>query len=377
VIIGGGVVGLSIAYHLAVRGYRDVALVERRTLGSGATSKGTGGIRQQFSSRVNIVLSRRAVDYFAGFQDRVGGSARFRQHGYLFLLDRADQLKLFRKNVAKQLEAGVPVRLLEPEEIPEVMPHVNVDGLLGASYCRTDGSASPEDVVKAFARGARIHGARLMEDTTVTAIERDAHGAVAAVDTTRGRLAAEAVVNAAGPWAAEVGRLVSIELPIVPYRRQAFQISSLGWLDADLPLTVDLASGAYVHPRPDGGVIGGNDRDVRAGFDEEVDWSLVPALREALARRILRIAEAEIIRGWAGLRDMTPDEHAIVGPVAAVPGFWTAAGFSGHGFMHSPVVGELLSEWLVDGAPTLDLSALRPERFDEGVGASETERTVF
>jgi sarcosine oxidase subunit beta len=377
VIIGGGVVGLSIAYHLAVRGYRDVALVERRTLGSGATSKGTGGIRQQFSSRVNIVLSRRSVDYFAGFHDRVGGSARFRQHGYLFLLDRADQLELFRRNVAKQLEAGVPVRLLEPEEIPEVMPHVNVDGMLGASYCRTDGSASPEDVVKAFARGARIHGARLMEDTTVTAIERDAHGAVAAVDTTRGRLAAEAVVNAAGPWAAEVGRLVSIELPIAPYRRQAFQISSLGWLDADLPLTVDLASGAYVHPRPDGGVIGGNDRNVRAGFDEEVDWSLVPALREALARRIPRMAEAEIIRGWAGLRDMTPDEHAIVGPVAAVPGFWTAAGFSGHGFMHSPVVGELLSEWLVDGAPTLDLSALRPERFDEGAGASETETTVF
>jgi sarcosine oxidase subunit beta len=377
VIIGGGVVGLSIAYHLTVRGYRDVALVERRTLGSGATSKGTGGIRQQFSSRVNIVLSRRAVDYFAGFHDRVGESARFRQHGYLFLLDRADQLEVFRKSAAKQLEAGVPVRLLEPEEIPEVMPHVNVDGLLGASYCRTDGSASPEDVAKAFARGARIHGARLMENTTVTAIERDGHGAVVAVDTTRGRLAAEAVVNAAGPWAAEVGRLLSIELPIAPYRRQAFQISPLAWLDADLPLTVDLASGAYVHPRPGGSVIGGNDHNVRAGFDEEVDWTLVPALREALARRIPRMAEAEIIRGWAGLRDMTPDEHAIVGPVAAVPGFWTAAGFSGHGFMHSPVVGELLSEWLVDGTPTLDLSALRPERFDEGAGVGETETTVF
>lgn len=377
VIIGGGVVGLSIAYHLTVRGYRDVVLVERRMLGSGATSKGTGGIRQQFSSQVNIALSRRAIDHFADFHDRVGESARFRQHGYLFLLNRAEQLEVFRKNATRQLEAGVPVRLLEPAEISEVMPYVNVDGLLGASYCRTDGSASPEAVVKAFARGARIHGAKLMEDTTVTAIERDAHGAVGAVDTTRGRLTAEAVVNAAGPWATEVGRLLSIELPIAPYRRQAFQISSLAWLDADLPLTVDLASGAYVHPRPGGGVIGGNDRNVRAGFDEEVDWSLVHALREALTRRIPRMAEAEIIRGWAGLRDMTPDEHAIVGPVAAVPGFWTAAGFSGHGFMHSPVVGELLSEWLVDGAPTLDLSALRPERFDEGAGASETETTVF
>jgi sarcosine oxidase, subunit beta len=377
VIIGGGVVGLSIAYHLTAHGYQDVTLVERRVLGSGATSKGTGGIRQQFSSGVNIALSRRAVDYFAGFRDRVGESARFRQHGYLFLLDRAEQLEAFRENAAKQLEAGVPVQLLEPEEIPGVMPHVNVDGLLAASYCRTDGSASPEAVAKAFARGARAHGARLMEDTTVIAIEQDTRGAVGAVDTTRGRLAAEAVVNAAGAWAAEVGRLAGIELPIVPYRRQAFEVSSPAWLDADLPLTVDLASGAYVHPRPGGSVIGGTDRNVPAGFDEEVDWSLVPALREALARRIPRMTDAGIIRGWAGLRDMTPDEHAIVGPVAAVPGFWTAAGFSGHGFMHSPVVGELLSEWLVDGAPTLDLSALRPERFDEGADASETETTVF
>jgi sarcosine oxidase, subunit beta len=256
VIIGGGVVGLSIAYHLTVRGYRDVVLVERRTLGSGATSKGTGGIRQQFSSQVNIALSRCAIDYFAGFHDRVGESARFRQHGYLFLLNRAEQLEVFRKNATRQLEAGVPVRLLEPAEILEVMPHVNVDGLLGASYCSTDGSASPEAVVKAFARGALMRGARLMEDTTVIAIERDAHGAVSAVDTTRGRLAAEAVVNAAGPWATEVGLLLNIDLPIAPYRRQAFQISSLAWLDADLPLTVDLASGAYVHPRPGGGVIG-------------------------------------------------------------------------------------------------------------------------
>jgi sarcosine oxidase subunit beta len=271
----------------------------------------------------------------------------------------------------------VPVQLLEPEEIPGVMPHVNVDGLLAASYCRTDGSASPEAVAKAFARGARAHGARLMEDTTVIAIEQDTHGAVGAVDTTRGKLAAEAVVNAAGAWAAEVGRLVGVGLPIAPYRRQAFEVSSPAWLDADLPLTVDLASGAYVHPRPGGSVIGGTDRNVRAGFDQEVDWSLVPSLREALAHRIPRMAEAGIIRGWGGLRDMTPDEHAIVGPVAAVPGFWTAAGFSGHGFMHSPVVGELLSEWLVDGAPTLDLSALRPERFDEGADASETEATVF
>lgn len=375
VVVGGGVVGLSVAYHLAVRGYRDVTLVERRTLGSGTTSKGTGGIRQQFSSAINVALSRRAVDYFSGFGERVGVSAGFRQHGYLFLLESEEQLEVFGRNAAKQRAVGVPVEMLEPEEILEVMPHVEIDGLLGASYCPTDGSASPQAVAEAFAEGARAGGGRLMEGAAVTALERDPHGAVLAVETAEGRLEAEAVVNATGPWATEVGRLAGVELPISPRRRQAFAISPLPWMDAGMPLTVDLGSGAYVHPRPVGGVIGGNDRETPNGFDEEVDWGLVPALLKALARRIPRMIESEIKHGWAGVRDMTPDDHAIVGPVAAIPGLWTAAGFSGHGFMHSPVVGELLAEWLIDGAPSMDLSALRLERFSAEAGAFET--TVF
>jgi sarcosine oxidase subunit beta len=376
VIVGGGVVGLSIAYHLTERGYRDVMVVERRTLGSGTSSKGTGGIRQQFSSETNIALSRRAVDYFAHFAERVGEPIRFRQHGYLFLLDNAKQLEVFEKNIAKQQAAGVPARLLEPREIPEVMPHVSIDGLVGASYCPTDGSASSSDVVEAFARRARrAKGACLLEKTTATAIDRDADGAVCSVQTTAGRVEAEVVVNAAGPWAVEVGRLVGAELPITPHRRQAFQIAPLPSLTAGLPLTVDLSSGAYVHPRSEGTVIGGNDRETPVGFDHSVDWSLVPALLAALVYRVPAMAEAEIQRGWAGLRDMTPDDHAILGPIAAVPGFWVAAGFSGHGFMHAPPTGELLSQWLLDGVTDLDLSALRLERF--GGTAMSSETTVF
>ncbi len=206
----------------------------------------------------------------------------------------------------------------------------------------------------------------------MTAIERDAHGAVRAVRTDAGPIEAEIVVNAAGPWAAEVGRLLDISLPITPRRRQAFEIAPLSWLVPSLPFTIDLGSGAYVHPGNDAGVIGGSDRDAAAGFDAAVDWSLTRPLVGALTHRIPAMAEAEITRGWAGLRDMTPDDHAIVGPVESVPGFWVAAGFSGHGFMHSPVVGELIAEWLIDGVPGMDLGALRIERFEGGAAVPET-----
>jgi sarcosine oxidase subunit beta len=375
VVIGGGVVGLSIAYHLAERGYRDVTLIERHTLGSGTTAKGNGGVRQQFATAINIALSRRAVEYFAHFADRVGESITFRQHGYLFLLDREAQLEDFRATATRQRAAGVPVEILAPTEIAAVMPFVDTTGLVGASYCPTDGSAVSAEVVQAFANQARARGVRIREETPALAIERDGHGAVAAVHIPAGRLEAEVIVNAAGPWAAEIGRLVGEDLPIEPRRRQVCLIEPLDWLTPELPFTIDLSAAAYVQPRPGGAVIGGNDRVTPAGFDATVDWSLAPPLQASLAHRIPALAGVAIQRAWAGIRDMTADEHAIVGPVAAVPGFWVAAGFSGHGFMHAPPIGELLSEWLLAGAPSLDLTPLRLERFAEG--AALAEQTVF
>lgn len=372
VIIGGGVVGLSIAYHLAARGYRDVTVVEQQTLGSGTTAKGTGGIRQQFSSAINIALSRRAVDYFAHFADRVGVAIPYRQHGYLFLLDRPEHLAAFRANADAQRAAGVPTEMLDAAEIHRVNPHVRTEGLTGASYCPTDGSSRGRDVAMAFARRALERGVRVLEHTAVIALRRDADGAVMGAETAAGTLPAAVVINAAGPWAAAVGRLAGVDLPIVPRRRQAFLTQPLPWLTDDLPMTIDFGTGAYLHPGFDGPVVGGNDRDVADGFDEVVDWSLVPPLLDALARRIPATRGVAIARGWAGVRDMTPDDHAIVGPTAVVPGFWVAAGFSGHGFMHSPVIGALLAEWLLDGAPSLDLAPLRLERFAQASVTTET-----
>lgn len=371
VIIGGGVVGLSIAYHLALRGHGAVTVVERHALGSGITSKGVGGVRQQFSSAINIALSRRAVDYFASFDERVGGTIGYRRHGFLFLIDNERQWAVFNANVERQRAAGVPVEVLAPEEIAAVMPGIALDGLIGATYCPTDGSATPALAVHAFARRARDLGARLLESTAATAIERDGTGAVAAVQTIDGRLEAEVVVNAAGPWAAEIGRMAGVELPIEPRARQAFAIDAPVGLTPDLPFTIDLGSGAYIQPRANEAVIGGIDRAAAPGFREEVDWSVTPPLLAALTRRMPALGSANIRRGWVGARDMTADDHAIVGPISAAPGFWVAAGFSGHGFVHAPVIGELLAQWLIEGAPDLDLSPLRFDRFQAGRAAPE------
>lgn len=375
VIVGGGVVGLAIAYHLALRGYAEVTLLERATLASGTTAKGVGGVRQQFSSPINIALSRRAVDAFAAFDERVGGNIGYRQHGFLFLIDDPAHWTAFLAAVERQRAGGVPVQVLAPDDVAAVMPGVRPDGLIGATYCPTDGSAVPAAVAAAYAREARARGVRLLEGTALVGIERDAHGAIAAAQTTAGRFAAEVLIDAGGPWAAEIGRLAGVELPIVPRRRQAATIDPLPWLTPDRPFTIDLGSGAYVQPRPDGAAVGGVDRGAEPGFDETIDPAQLAALRAALARRIPALAEATIRRAWVGIRDMTPDDHAIVGPVPAVPGLWVAAGFSGHGFVHSPVVGEQLARWLLTGAPELDLGPLQLDRF--AAGAAITEGAVF
>lgn len=375
VIAGGGVVGLSIAHHLALRGYPEIVLLERDTLASGTTAHGVGGVRQQFSSPINIALSRRAVDAFTTFDERLGAAIGYRQHGFLFLVDDPDAWVVFEGNAERQGVAGVPTQLVPAREVPELFPGIVLDGLIGASYCATDGSAIPAAVAGAFARHARAAGVRILEHTAVTGIERDGDGGVIAVRTDDGRFEAELVIDAAGPWAAEIGRLAGVELPIEPRRRQAMTIDAPDWLTPDLPFTIDYGSGAYVQPRPGEAACGGGDRFAPAGFSNEVDWTLAPMVLETLARRIPRLRGATVKRAWVGIRDMTPDDHAIVGPVAERPGFWVAAGFSGHGFVHSPVVGELLAEWLIDGEPSIDLAPLGLERLR--AGDPVTEAAVF
>ncbi|MBO0850270.1 MAG: FAD-binding oxidoreductase [Pseudonocardia sp.] len=370
VIIGGGIIGCSLAFHLAHYGMTDVTVLEAGLVGDGSTAKATGGIRQQFSSEINADLAREAVDYFAHFADRVGEPFDFRQHGYLFLLKSAEQRAQFERTVAMQQRLGIDTRLVEPDDIGQLVPCINAADLRGAAYCPTDGSGSPADAVAAFARQARRLGVRIEQHTRALEVRRAGGGAVTDVVTADRTYPARTVVNAAGPWARRVGALVGLDLPVQPRPRQAFGIGPLPRLTPDLPLTVDLATGAYVHPEAHGGIVGGNDRDTPASEEATVRWELAEGVINALVHRIPWLADAEIRGGWCGLREMTPDDHAIVGP-CEVPGWWNLVGFSGHGFMQAPVIGDHVARWMLGRGDARDLSALRLGRFTEGALAPE------
>ncbi len=376
-IIGGGVVGLSIAYHLAARGCTGVCVLERGLIGQGATAKATGGIRQQFSREVNVRLSQESLKQFERFEEEMGSSADLRQVGYLFLASRGSGWGWLQEAASLQRRLGVTVELLKPDEAGRLAPGLRTDDLLGATFCGTDGIADPYAVVQAFAREARRLGVRILEGREVIGIRVEA-GRVRGVCLQDGEdVAAELAVNAAGVHAPEVGWMARVDIPVEPHRRQVFVAEPLAALPGPMPLTVDLSSGSYVHVESNGGIVmGGGDHGDRRGFDESLDWSRLPRLIEAVTHRFPALEAARIRRGWTGLREMTPDELAIVGPVPEVEGFFVAAGFSGHGFMHAPAVGTLMAELILDGeASTIDISDLSLDRFR--TGSLVPERAVF
>lgn len=373
VIVGGGVIGLSLAYHLAARGRSDVILLERGQLGEGSTSKATGGIRQQFTSAINARIVHRSMQLFDEFSDTLGEPFTLRQHGYVFLLTRETDLSAFSRAVEMQNRLGIPSQVLTPDEVVALLPSVRAEDLVGATYCPTDGSATPQDAVAGYAAAARRLGVDIRRGVTVTGVERDDDGRATGVLTSAGPVEAGVVVLAPGPQARAVGRLAGVDLPVSPHRRQAFAAVAGEWATGDQPFAVDLTTGAYMHPEGPGRlVVGGNDRNVAEGTDVTVDWSLAESLIESLVYRFPKMADGELVRGWAGLREMTPDDHALVGPVDEQGSLWVLAGFSGHGFMQAPAIGEAVADLMARGQSMIDLSPLRPQRFEEGQAIEES-----
>jgi len=362
VIIGAGAIGASIAYHLGRRGVRDVVVLERDAVGAGSTSKAAGGIRVQFSTRVEIEFSLRGVEFFKRFEDEMGVPCDFHQEGYLFVVTDEPTLARFRTNVALQRSLGADVRVITPDDARALVPALNVDDVLAAVWGPTDGYASPNDVVQAYAARARAHGVRILEGTPVTGIRLES-GRVAGVETPAGRIATRLVVNAAGPWAPLVGRMAGLELPVDPRRRHIFVTDAFEGVRHPLPLVTDCGSGFYCRSEQGAVLMSPGDIGESTAYEAQVDWSVLEGAVEKAVRRIPALEGAQVRHAWAGLRPLTPDGRAILDWAPGVEGLFLAVGFCGHGFQHSPAVGEVVASLLRDGRCDLDISDLRLGRF--------------
>ena len=362
VIIGGGVMGLSTAYHLARAGVSDVVVVEKGEFGSGSTCKAAGGVRAQFSDAVNIELGLRSLRTFETFKETFGQEIDLHQVGYLFLLEKPEHVEAFEKNVALQNEIGVPSRMIEVAEAKALSPLISTDGLLAAAYSPTDGHCTPESVVSGYAGAARRAGARLVRNCSVTAIHSSG-GTITEVVTEKGTIATDTVICAAGAWSKDLGAMAGVDLPVEPLRRQILTTEPMPGLAPGTPFTIDFATSFYFHGEGRGLLLGMSDPHETPGFKLTQSDEWLDGLGEVIARRAPAISEVGLAAGWAGLYEMTPDHNGLVGEAEGVSRFLYATGFSGHGFLMGPAIGEVMRDLYLGRTPVVDVSTLTASRF--------------
>lgn len=351
VIIGGGCVGTSTAFHLAKAGCTDVLLIEAAALASGSTSKAAGGIRMQHGDQLNVELAYRSLTEFENFELLTGATIDFHQVGYLFLLDSEDDLAMLRASAEMQRALGIPTEVLAPDAVLDHIPQLVTDDLAGATFCPLDGFAAPEAVVQGYAAAARRRGAAVRQGERALRIEV-ADGQVRGIHTEKEFIETRAVVCAAGVGSAELARTAGIDLPVHGERRCIWYSKQSGGLSDGIPLTIDFGSGFYFHREGPGLLFGGR--------DTSPELVLEPAVR-----RLPLLADLPIASSWSGDYEMSPDHNALVGESAQLKGFYYATGFSGHGFQLSPAIGEHLAELITSRPPSIDLTALCVERFAE------------
>ncbi|QJT05180.1 FAD-binding oxidoreductase [Streptomyces asoensis] len=373
VVIGGGVMGTSIAYHLAAAGVRDVLLVERDELAAGSTSKAAGGVRAQFSDELNIQLGARSLETFGRFEEETGYDIGLHRVGYLFLLSTPEEVASFEAGVRLQNALGVPSRMIDPAEARRLSPLIRTDGLLAAAFSPDDGHCTPEAVVHGYAAAARRYGARILRHTAVTGIERQG-ATITAVQTTLGRVTTDTVVCAAGAWSRAVGAMAGVELPVQPLRRQIAVTEPVPGLPPDLPMTIDFTSSLYFHSEGPGLLVGMSDPDERPGFATDTHDRWIPRLAAAMERRAPALLDLRRTGGWAGLYEVTPDHNALIGEASSVSRFLYATGFSGHGFLQGPAVGEVVRDLILGRVPFVDVTPLSADRFAADAPRPEVNR---
>lgn len=365
VIVGAGVVGLSTAYHLARAGLRDVLVLEREAVGSGSSGRSLGGFRVDFASEVNVRFSLESLKALEGFADEFGVDPDLRRIGYLILTTSEALAARLRENAARLARFGVEVELLAPGEIGARWPYLNTADLAGGTFCGRDGTVGPSELTQGYAAGARRLGVTIREGEEVVGIE--ARGSrVTAVRTRTGRVETPRVLCAAGAWSSRIGAMVGVQIPVRPVRRQVFVTGPCAAIQGVVPQVVEVGKGWVFRREGAGFLIYGPQDDAPEGA-AVLDWTSVGWAVAAAAHRVPPLAEAEVVGGWAGLYDISPDNHAILGPLPGLDGFYVATGFSGHGVMHSPATGKVMAEVILTGqARTLDIAPLSIERFGRG-----------
>lgn len=370
VIVGGGVVGASVAYHLAARGCREILVLERSAApGAGSTGRATGGYRAQFGSEVNVRLSLLARDKLLRFREETGTDPGYRPCGYLFLAREPATLEVLARAREVQHGAGLrESRPVSPEEVRAINPALAPEGIVGGSYCPSDGFLRPLRLLEGYTAAARRLGVRFRHGEECLGIGVRG-GRVATVRTRAGETAAGCVIIAAGAWAGVVGGLAGVEVPVRPVRRQVAVTAPFAGLPEEMPMSIFAEDGFHLRVR-DGRVLLLQPDEPRTSdpFDVRVEPEWVARVAALARERVPCLARAAVEphRCWAGLYESSPDGHALLGPAPEVEGLYLAAGSSGHGVMHAPALGQLLAEIVLDGAAhAMDVRALRPERFAE------------
>ena len=376
VIIGAGIVGSSIAYHLTEAGVKGVLVLERETRqGLGSTGKSMGGVRAQFATDVNIRMSLYSIPFLNRFEEATGHPSGYKPHGYLFMATNEAHMNYLRDNYARQKALGLKgIQWLTADDIRKVLPPLRSNDIIGGTFCPTDGFVDPNSVMTGFMARAAERGATLQRGTEVIGIEVE-HGAVTGVRTTNGSVATRTVVNAAGPWAAGVARMAGAELPVEPLRRMLVPTEPFPGLPEHLPMMIDMSTGWHFRQEGVGLLMSWPDPEQKPGFRTDFDPAFIEKILTFAADRVPCFANVAVNprRCWAGMYEVSPDHHSILGPAPEVRGLFFANGFSGHGVMHSPATGRILSDLILHGrTEIIDAEILSVRRFAEGRAIEET-----
>ena len=377
VIVGGGIVGASVAWHLTEAGCRNVLMVEREAhQGKGSTGKSMGGVRAQFATKPNIQMSLYSIPFYAAFEERLGHPSGYRDQGYLFVATNQSHMEYLQANQILQKSLGLKqARMVTREEIVAIVPQLRADDVLGGSFCPTDGFVDPYSVMVGFTTRACEEGTTLWRSTDVTAINRDGAG-ITGVQTSRGEVSTRVVVNAAGAWASEVAALAAVNLPVEPMRRMLIPTEPFDGVSHEVPMVIDMTNGFHFRPESLGFLLAWNDPEETTGFNTNFDPTFIEKVLTRAADRVPCFENLAVNpkRAWAGLYEMSPDHHAIIGQVEELMGFFCANGFSGHGVMHSPATGRMVADLILHGKTDIvdNVELLSPARFAKGEMLHET-----